>query len=163
METTQTNATATESQDLFQENEFVSYTEASTTQRFLNFIIDAILMQYGIAWATGYLLVKLIIAISPETAYSLFVEGSPIVAAYLIGLFNYLLYYTICEKAFRGYTVGKLVTGTRAIRLDGQELTFKNALLRSLCRMVPFEPFSIWGGNGLWHDAWTKTIVIKAR
>ncbi|MBK6634385.1 MAG: hypothetical protein IPG38_08770 [Chitinophagaceae bacterium] len=55
-----------------------------------------------------------------------------------------------------------MVTGTRAIRQDGNELTFKDALLRSLCRLVPFEVFS--GFNILtWHDSWTETMVIKAR
>ena len=62
--------------------------------------------------------------------------------AYMIVIVNYLVYYTICEKAFKGYTLGKLITGTRAIREDGNELTFKDALLRSLSRMVPFEGFS---------------------
>ena len=66
------------------------------------------------------------------------------------------------EKLFKGYTVGKLITGTRAIREDGKELTFKNAILRSLSRMVPFEPFSAFGGSP-WHDRWTKTRVIKSR
>jgi hypothetical protein len=59
--------------------------------------------------------------------------------------------------------LGKLITGTRAIREDGVELNFKDAFLRSLSRLVPFEPFSIWSGNGIWHDSWTKTMVIKSR
>ncbi|ODT91451.1 MAG: hypothetical protein ABS85_12565 [Sphingobacteriales bacterium SCN 48-20] len=83
--------------------------------------------------------------------------------SYEIVLISYLLYYSICEKVFKGYTLGKLLSGTRAIRADGGELTFKDAFLRSLSRLVPFEQFSIWSGNGLWHDSWTKTRVIKAR
>jgi uncharacterized RDD family membrane protein YckC len=75
---------------------------------------------------------------------------------------NYIVYYTLCEKLLKGYTLGKLITGTRAIRQDGGELTFRNALLRSLSRCVPFEVFS--GFNTLtWHDSWTDTKVIKAR
>ncbi len=82
--------------------------------------------------------------------------------SFMIGYLNYIVYYTLCEKLFKGYTLGKIITGTRAIRQDGQELTLKNALLRSLSRCVPFEVFS--GFNTLtWHDSWTDTMVVKSR
>jgi len=105
-------------------------------------------------------------AISPETAYNLFVirKGSFDVLAsiYLVSIVNFLIYYTICEKAFKGKTLGKLITGTKAIRDDGKELSFKNALLRSLSRIVPFEPFSAFGGYP-WHDSCTGTMGIKSK
>ena len=82
--------------------------------------------------------------------------------AYIVGIFNYIIYYTICEKAFRGYTLGKLLSGTRAIRNDGAELTFKDAILRSLSRIVPFEVLSALAGRP-WHDSWTDTTVVKTR
>jgi uncharacterized RDD family membrane protein YckC len=148
--------------DLFEDGEFVEYHEASTGQRFVNYLIDYLLMSFVIAFATTYLLIELLMVTSPETAYNLFNETNYL-ATYIIALINHLLYYTVCEKLFRGYTLGKLVSGTRAIREDGGELTFKDAFLRSLSRLVPFEPFSIWFGNGIWHDAWTKTKVIKTR
>jgi uncharacterized RDD family membrane protein YckC len=65
------------------------------------------------------------------------------------------------KKLFRGQTLGKLFTGTRAIRTDGEELTFKDALLRSLCRLIPFEVFSGFGVP--WHDSLTITMVVKKR
>ncbi len=65
--------------------------------------------------------------------------------AYILVLLNYLLYYTVCEKAFKGYTLGKLVSGTRAIRDDGGELTLKDAFLRSASRLVPLEFLSGFG------------------
>ena len=150
---------------IFEEEDIFQPVAASTGQRFLNYLIDAVLMQYGLAFVTATIVVKMMLAISPDTAYQLFGEDrdtlNTFIASYLIAIFNYLFYYTICEKAFRGYTLGKLVTGTRAIRLDGKELSFKDALLRTLSRIVPFEPFSGFGTP--WHDTWTKTTVIKAR
>jgi uncharacterized RDD family membrane protein YckC len=154
-------------QDLFTEQEFLNYEQASTGQRFLNYLIDALFMQYGLSFLTGMVVAKIVMAFSPETAYDLFVTRADsmdiIIAFYLVGILNYLLYYTICEKAFKGKTLGKLITGTKAIREDGSELKFKDAFFRSLSRLVPFEPFSIWFGDGLWHDRWTKTMVIKTR
>jgi uncharacterized RDD family membrane protein YckC len=161
MNESQTYPSATETH-LFSEEDLIQYEEASNGQRFLNYIIDYLIMYFGISYATTYVLVQLLLAIAPDTAYSLFGEGN-LAAIYIIAIINHLLYYTICEKAFKGHTLGKLVTGTRVIREDGEELTFKDAFLRSVSRMVPFEAFSIWFGNGLWHDTWTKTKVIKTR
>lgn len=154
-------------QDIFTEQEIFNYEEASTGQRFLNYLIDGVLMQYGLSFLTGIVVARIVYYISPETAYNWFVERSDsfdiLFSAYLISILNFLIYYTICEKAFKGKTLGKLITGTKAVRNDGKELTFKDAILRTLSRVVPFEPFSIWFGNGLWHDEWTKTMVIKTR
>ncbi len=164
-----TNELTTEAneQHLFTGQDVISLEDASTGQRFLNYLIDAILMQYGLAFATVYLLVQFLMAFSPNTAYELFGDdrstGNTILASYLLAIVNYLIYYTLAEKAFKGYTLGKLVTGTRAIREDGADLTWKDAFLRTISRLVPFEPLSIWFGNGLWHDRWTKTIVVKSR
>lgn len=152
-----------EEQELLHDIELNSFVEASRTQRFFNLLIDIIFMQYGVGLLTGYLLLEFLLIVSPHLAYSWFgdTDGFRIIPLYVIGMFNYLLYYTICEKSFKGYTLGKLITGTRAIREDGQELSFKDALLRSLVRLVPFEHVS--GFDYPWHDTWTNTMVIKAR
>ena len=97
-------------------------------------------------------------------AYEGETSGSLIFLGLCIAYFNYIFYYTICETAFKGYTLGKIITGTRAVRNDGSNLTFKDAILRSLSRIVPFEVFSGLGSPcNPWHDTWTKTMVIKAR
>lgn len=142
----------------------IKFEPATTGQRFLNWLVDILLMRFGLDYLTGTLLGYLLAALAPDYTRELIYGGNQfdlIVIAYFLLIIDYLLYYTICEKAFKGYTVGKLLTGTRAIRQDGAELTFKDALLRSLSRMVPFEPFSAFGTP--WHDSWTKTMVIRSR
>lgn len=139
--------------------------EATTGQRFVNFLIDNVVMRYGLSFLTGAVVGAILGILFPDYMTEVVNEGegsSLILLGIAIVLFNYFLYYTICEKVFKGYTLGKLITGTRAIREDGGELTFKDALLRTLSRMVPFEPFSALGGRP-WHDSWTKTTVVKAR
>ncbi|HJS52990.1 MAG TPA: RDD family protein [Chitinophagaceae bacterium] len=143
----------------------ITYTLASTGQRFLNYLIDNLLMQFGLSYLTGTAVGLILGLLFPE--YMIRISESDdqfdlLFLAYLIGIVNYLVYYTICEKGFKGHTLGKLITGTRVIRVDGGELTFKDALLRSLCRLVPFEALSAFGGYP-WHDSWTKTRVIKTR
>ena len=138
---------------------------ATRWQRFFNFFIDNLLMRFGLSYLTGTAIGFLLGTFFPEYILRLSEGGADrfdlFLLAYLVWIINVLLYYTICEKGFRGYTLGKAITGTRAIREDGGELTLKDALLRSLCRLVPFEWISGFGYP--WHDTWTKTIVIKSR
>ena len=147
--------------------ELQQYTDASQGQRFLNWLVDNLLMNYGLGYLTGTMVGYLLAEIAPDYMMRLAYEHDDntfdlLFLGYIVGIFNYLFYYTICEKSFKGYTLGKLLTGTRAIRNDGQELTFKDAVLRSLSRIVPFEAFSALGGTP-WHDRWTDTRVIKSR
>jgi uncharacterized RDD family membrane protein YckC len=140
------------------------YEEASIGKRLLNYIIDVVFCNYGLTFATGYLGGMVLNAVNPELLYEIvYEEGAPYwIYIYVITISTWFLYYTICEKAFNGQTLGKLLTGTRAIRDDGQSLTFRDAALRSLSRAVPFEAFSALGGRP-WHDSWTNTRVVNKR
>jgi uncharacterized RDD family membrane protein YckC len=151
-------------QDLFAEQDIYQYVHASTGQRFLNWLIDNLLMSYGLGWITGYTVGAFLAKFFPNFYLNMVISKGFewYLTLYLIAFCNYIIYYTFCEKVFKGYTLGKLITGTRALREDGQELSFKNALLRSLSRLVPLEAFSAFGGYP-WHDSWTGTMVIKSR
>ncbi|MEP7238971.1 MAG: RDD family protein [Ferruginibacter sp.] len=149
--------------DAYIDNHFVY---ASQGQRFLNWLIDNILMRFGLAYLTGMGIGFILSIAAPDFLSNIANSDSPFGPLFflgiMIGYLDYIIYYTLCEKLFKGYTLGKVITGTRAIRQDGGELTFRNAILRSLSRCVPFEVFS--GFSTLtWHDDWTDTMVIKAR
>ena len=162
MENENVNETVSLSDEL---NSYIKYTEASPGQRFLNFVVDNLLMRYGLSYLTGSLIGYMLVTLAPDFTYKLFNNESSfgfIGLSYIFGIFNYLIYYTFCEKVFRGYTLGKLISGTRAVRQDGEELTFKDTILRSLVRLIPFEPFSALGRKP-WHDTWTNTMVVKSR
>jgi uncharacterized RDD family membrane protein YckC len=144
---------------------YIQYEKATMGQRFLNFLIDNLLMRFGLSYLTGTIVGYLLAIFFPEYMSRILYNRTSfdfLLIVYTVAIFNYLIYYTFCEKVFRGYTLGKLVTGTRAICEDGTDLTFKDAFLRSLSRLVPFEALSALGYSP-WHDRWTKTMVIKAR
>ena len=134
------------------------FTYATTGQRFLNYLIDNILMRYGLSYVTGTLVGVIFALLGPEYLLRLQVAintgnlfNTPMILfLYLLAIVNYVFYYTLCERLFNGYTLGKLITGTRAIREDTQPLTWRDAILPSLSRLVPFEPFSGFGTP--WHD-----------
>jgi len=146
-------------------NSFIQYQQATKWQRFFNLLIDNLFMTYALSYvtgyATGYVMAKLFPVYTARIVYD---ENTIdlIVIGYSLSFLNYLIYYTFCEKVFKGHTLGKLITGTRAIREDGENLSFKDAFLRTLSRLVPFEFFSGLGDRP-WHDSWTKTMVVKAR
>lgn len=169
METTNEAPSGAGQQDLLAEemNSLDPFTYASQGQRFLNWLIDNLLMRFGLSYLTGMAIGMLLAVIAPEFLMRIAesqgrMTGDMFLLSVIVGYFNYIVYYTLCEKLFKGYTLGKIITGTRAIRQDGNELTFKDALLRSLSRCVPFEVLS--GFSTLtWHDSWTGTMVVKAR
>lgn len=144
---------------------YIQYEKASLGQRFLNFLVDNLVMRFGLSYLTGSVVGVFLGYLFPEYASRIIYDRTSMdlfLILYLVGILNYLVYYTFCEKVFKGRTLGKLITGTKAVREDGSELTFRDAILRSLSRLVPFEPFSAFSYSP-WHDTWTKTMVIKSR
>lgn len=137
------------------------FTYASQGQRFLNLLIDNIVMRFTISYLTSYGVVYLMSLLFPEIIIQIEERNTLTIflLLYPVAIFNYAVYYTLMEKLFKGKTIGKFITGTRAIRTDGNELSFRDALLRSLCRLIPFEVFSGFGVP--WHDSFTHTMVVK--
>ena len=81
----------------------------------------------------------------------------------LIGTLLFGVYYFLIENILNGRSIGKLITGTRAVTLTGEIPETKTILERSLSRIVPFEPFSYLGERDGWHDRWSKTMVIDEK
>jgi uncharacterized RDD family membrane protein YckC len=71
------------------------------------------------------------------------------------------LYYFIFEWAL-GTSIGKLMLGYIVVNEFGNKPSVKHILLRSLSRLVPFEPFSCFKWLG-WHDSWSETMVISKK
>jgi uncharacterized RDD family membrane protein YckC len=82
----------------------------------------------------------------------------------LLTITFFVFIIAILESVTGGKTLGKLITGTRAVNQDGTRVSPRTAILRCLSRMVPFEPFSALGSPSFpWHDRWTNTFVIDER
>lgn len=94
------------------------------------------------------------------TANLLDEDNSNIVLQYLLSYSLYVLFYTLIEGLTKGRSFGKFITGTVAVKSNGTNFSWKDALLRSLVRIVPFEAFSAFG-YAPWHDRWTDTLVVK--
>lgn len=137
---------------------------ASMGQRFANYVIDFIVFYlatfiFGIVLAIiqriteSWFLYELLVNESAESKFWM----------YLFASLVFIITYTFIEGVTKGRSLGKLITGTKAVMEEnGTDITWAIALKRSLCRIVPFEPFSALGGTP-WHDKWTGTTVIRTR
>ena len=129
--------------------------------RFVNYIVDQVVM--GAIINAGMYVFKYVVSSKGENykSYLIFQENmSGLAAEFLLSLSVLFTYYLIFETVTKGRTFGKILTGTIAITQDGSPFTFKHALLRTLCRFIPFEAFSALGYMP-WHDSISKTAVVK--
>ena len=140
------------------------YNYASTGQRFVNFLIDTVILCNVYAAVAGALIAMVMVLMEIDAMSTAMFDDSATstVLSYLVGALCIVLTYTLIEGATKGRTLGKLITKTEALREDGTAITFKDAWMRAWCRVVPFETFSGLSGYP-WHDKWTKTIVVKKR
>ena len=131
--------------------------EASGAKRFGNYLADNLIFYIIWRYLVGPWFVRLLVAMNFPTDdfFLLFLVG------WLAGIvFNGFLIAGF-ESATGGKTIGKYLTRTRAVTEAGIPVGPKKAILRFLCRHVPFEPFSALGNPCYpWHDRWTRTLVI---
>lgn len=82
----------------------------------------------------------------------------------LISLIAYAVIMGLVEGIFRGKSIGKFITKTKAVNEDGSYISFGKAFARGFVRAVPFEALSAFGNPSYpWHDKWTHTYVIDEK
>lgn len=134
--------------------------QASGGKRFANYIIDVIVF-YILVFITAVLWAYF----NPDTIDRYANSSSDITFAdRLLYLCYYAIYMFFIELIFKGKSIGKLITGTKAVNEDGSNISPKTAFLRGISRAVPFEAFSALGSPSYpWHDKWTRTYVIDEK
>nr|WP_294773884.1 RDD family protein [uncultured Flavobacterium sp.] len=136
------------------------YAAASIGQRFLNYLIDTI-MQLILMFALAiisFIIGDLLGTKKPVEFVSKLDQNR--IALYTVTYTITLLYYNVFE-ILTARTIGKFITGTTVVNEYGEKPSHENILIRSLCRLIPFNPLSvlIFGGRG-WHDSISKTYVV---
>lgn len=133
---------------------------ASSGQRFLNYIIDLLLF-YALIFLLGITLGLL----APSTIEYLNDDSTSFnLYDRVFTLVFYAVYMGAMEAIFKGKTLGKLITGTRAVDMDGNKISTKTAFSRGFSRAVPFCAFSALGTPcNPWQDRWTNTMVINEK
>lgn len=145
---------------VFEELETEQVQYATQGERFINFLIDniAAYVLNNIFIAIVYVIIALVTGVEIARGFATNMLFTMPVAAV-----SEFIFFTCMEALTKGRTLGKLVTRTQAVKAeDLSPISWKDAAIRSLSRLVPIEPFSALG-NAPWHDKWSKTTVIKKR
>jgi uncharacterized RDD family membrane protein YckC len=130
---------------------------AAKVRRFFNWLIDNLMTA---AWA-GVL--GVMIAAVGGDAGAAWLGQTNKLTDWALGAVILVAYYVVMEGAF-GFTIGKLITGTRVVDEYGRPPGFARALLRALCRLIPFNAFSLLISDDDvrrgWHDRLSRSYVV---
>jgi uncharacterized RDD family membrane protein YckC len=123
---------------------------ANSTLRSINFIIDIVAI-FLIYRSTAYIIQKLLNIISIREI--LFLNRTTVFIVFI-------LYFILAENMFQK-TLGKIITKTKVVNLDGEKPNFVNITIRTFSRLIPFDGISYLYSISGFHDKLSKTIVIK--
>lgn len=127
---------------------------ASVGQRFANYAIDLVIFYiavFGFGVFLGIIFPSLVGNISGIDSF----------LDRILFLFLYGIYMGLMELMTRGRSIGKYITGTKAVNYDGTSISAATAFARGLSRAVPFNQLSAFGDPpNPWHDRWNNTHVV---
>jgi len=118
--------------------------------RFVNFLIDFIV------WLVLAFIITFIIGLFIQPTD----QGIISLIGYILIFGTFIAYYAILEIKFQK-TIGKFVTKTRVVKMNGEKPTDGDIITRTFCRLIPFDRLSfLFVKNGI-HDFLSKTKVVK--
>ncbi len=134
----------------------LEYCRAGSSKRLANYIIDLVAF-----YVMMFFVAMLIEIASPglvsENNIDSLVDRILTMCLYAVVMF-------VIEAAFQGKSLGKLITGTKAVNIYGEAPTFTQLLQRNFIRAVPFNALSALGSPCTpWHDRWSNTYVIDEK
>lgn len=135
------------------------YTLATKNTRFINFIIDLVIL-YLISLSIYFISTFIPFNVNYET-FADWIHSLDNTQSYLYGSFLSFTYYSITESLL-SRSIAKYFTKTIVILEDGTKPKTIDILARSILRQVPLEHFTFLHGRkpGL-HDEYSKTFVVK--
>ncbi|MCD4781259.1 MAG: RDD family protein [Candidatus Omnitrophica bacterium] len=134
------------------------YAHADVWKRFLNFVIDLVLISIAFYIVKGFLDI-LWFSQLPETF-------NRIAELFLFCVFGvcFIVYYYVFETWFQK-TPSKYLTRTKICHLGEGPPTAKQVWIRSLLRLLPFEPLVVKSQDDFnstwWHDRWSNIKVVN--
>ena len=119
---------------------------ASTSARIINYIIDSV-ASFGLVFLV-LTIVQIILG-----------DVMPIIFLVLI-LVSFAAYFIILELLFQK-TLGKFITKTKVVKMDGQKPNQSDVIVRTVCRFIPFDQVSFLFMKNGFHDVLSKTKVVN--
>ncbi|MFI2744333.1 RDD family protein [Zhouia sp. PK063] len=118
--------------------------------RFVNFLIDFIV------WLVLAFIITFVIGLFIQPTD----QGMISLIGYILIFGTFIVYYAIMEIKFQK-TIGKFVTKTKVVKINGEKPENGEIITRTFCRLIPFDRLSfLFVKNGI-HDFLSKTKVVK--
>ncbi|MBW7675953.1 RDD family protein [Chryseobacterium chendengshani] len=134
----------------------VENNKASKGLRFANYFVD--LFTFYILFTCAFLM---LLTISP--AFNSWISNINSITDRLLSIVCYVVYIFIIESVTGGRSLGKLITGTKVIMIDGSKPSVSNFFIRNITRgIILIDQLSFFGETGL-HDSWSDTRVISIK
>ncbi|MFZ4797723.1 MAG: RDD family protein [Bacteroidia bacterium] len=127
------------------QNQFTAKS-VSTSTRFIHLVVDTIAF---------YILAILLFMI---LHFMVNITNDAIV--YVVLFMAFFLYYGYMETNYQK-TIGKFITKTKVVNIDGSKPDSSDIIRRTFCRLIPFDQLSfLFTANGF-HDRLSETTIIK--
>ena len=128
---------------------------ATRIKRLINFIIDTLLII-----AVWFSTIPMIIKWLYETGLINWIDGKIYDLNFTI--IPYILFYYLILEGFFKTSIGKLITRTKIIRMNGDKIKFSDAVIRTIFRFIPLEQLSYLSSFPVgWHDSISNTRVVN--
>lgn len=142
--------------DIQQTERSTKITDTPKWQRFFHFLIDTLVM--------GLILSSLFFRI-----FEIHLKHNEFFQSHMNNRFTILLlviifrflYYPFYEIIF-GKSPAKFLTESRLVSSKAEKPSASSVLIRTICRNIPFNPFSFLWYTG-WHDSLSQTYVVKEK
>ncbi|MEY8761906.1 RDD family protein [Chryseobacterium tongliaoense] len=124
--------------------------------RLANYFIDLVVF-----YIIYFILLTVLFIVSP--AFNSWISNLNPIADRFMSVMFYIFYIFLMESLMKGRSIGKLITGTKVIMIDGTAPSLGDYFIRNIIRgIVLIDQLSFLGETGL-HDNWSGTRVIKIR
>jgi len=132
---------------------------ASKVVRLFNFVLDlGIIYILILATRTS---INIVAEISNNVKLHHWVENLSYEIQLLFGILILIFYFSLTEIYF-SRSFAKYFTKTIVVKADGSKPNRKSIIIRTMSRLIPFEPFSFLTSNSQgWHDQLSVTYVVK--
>ncbi|MES2545892.1 MAG: RDD family protein [Bacteroidota bacterium] len=121
----------------------------SSTVRFANFIIDFI----------SFLIIDFILTGFAVQIFNID-SNKNILPIWFLMLISFILNYAFMEHTFQK-TIGKFITKTKVVNLNGEKPILNDIVIRTFCRLIPFDRLSFFFSKNGFHDAISNTRVVR--
>ena len=134
--------------------------KATQGTRLANYLIDAVVFYILIFFLGVFLGILSAIGIEAPLRFFMYLDEIP-ASDYLFSSILYFIYIFSIEYLTKGRSIGKYITKTKVVSIDGTTPTQKDFFIRNISRLVPFDGLSFLKEDGGWHDLWSDTRVVN--